>query len=48
MIVEAWRAIPAQKQVIIQCNKLKTKKKKKNGGGGEEAEDHSNPSRNAV
>lgn len=45
MIVEAWRAIPAQKQVIIQCNKLKTQK---NGGRGEETEDHSNPSRNAI
>lgn len=46
MIVEAWRAIPAQKQAIIHCNKLKTQKK--GGGEGEETKDHSNPLRNAI
>lgn len=29
MIVDAWRVIPAQEQVIIHCNKLKLKKGEK-------------------
>lgn len=47
MIVEAYRAISAQKQVIIHCNKLKTKIKKC-AAGAKETKDHSNPSRNAI
>lgn len=35
MIVEAWRAIPAQKQVIIHCNKLKTEKEEEGKEGNQ-------------
>lgn len=47
MIVEAERAISAQKQVITHCNKLKTKKKKC-VVGAKKTKGHSNPSRNAI